>query len=256
MARSVRYIGACALWGASVLLSHLLSGLPYHELIAQEKSVKPGINDPFKNPDINKYLQTFEGESREIYTQRHKIVAVCGLRPGMTIADIGAGTGLFTRLFAEAVGPQGKVYAVDISDKFLEYIARTCREAGLRQVTTVRGTDISPNLPEHSIDLAFICDTYHHFEYPLRMMTAIHQALKPNGRVVLIDFHRIPGKSSEWVLGHVRAGQDVFEKEILSCGFKKVQEIKDLGLKENYCVVFEKVEGHAPNQPSSRPPAP
>ena len=209
-------------------------------LYAQEKSVKPGINDAFKNPDINKYLKTFEGESREIYQQRHKIVAACALRPGMVVADVGAGTGLFTRLFAQQVGPEGKVFAVDISKKFLEHIDQTCRQAGLTNVVTVRGSDVSPNLPPESIDLAFICDTYHHFEYPFRMMTALHQALKPQGRVVLIDFHRIPGKSSEWVLGHVRAGQEVFEKEILSCGFRKVREEKELGLKENYCVIFEK----------------
>jgi ubiquinone/menaquinone biosynthesis C-methylase UbiE len=232
---------------AVVLASGMLSltasrviplGMPIY---AQEKSVKPGINDAFKNPDINKYLKTFEGESREIYQQRQKIVAVCALRQGMVVADIGAGTGLFTRLFAQEVGPEGKVYAVDISEKFLAHIERTCRDAGLRNVITVQGSDTSPNLPPQSVDLVFLCDTYHHFEYPFRMMTAIHAALKPHGKVVLIDFHRIPGKSSEWVLGHVRAGQEVFEKEILSCGFRKLREEKELGLKENYCLIFEKV---------------
>lgn len=246
---TVRLLHAVVLTASTALLTSTLPSISGPRLAAQEKSVKPGINDSFKNPDINKYLKTFEGESREIYAQRHKIVAVCSLKPGMKVADIGAGTGLFTRLFAQEVGAEGKVYAVDISEKFLEHIARTCREAGLRQVVTVRGTDVAPNLPPQSIDLAFICDTYHHFEYPLRMMTAIHQALKPGGRVILIDFHRIPGKSSEWVLGHVRAGQEVFEKEIISCGFRKVREENEVGLKENYCVIFEKVE--MPNRPPS-----
>jgi predicted methyltransferase len=72
-------------------------------------------------------------------------------------------------------------------------------------------------------------------------MASIHKALKPGGRVVVIDFHRIPGKSSDWVLGHVRAGQEVVVKEIEETGFKKVHEEKDL-LKENYLVIFEKVE--------------
>ena len=230
----------------------LLGARPLHVLLyAQEKSVKPGINDAFKNPDINKYLKTFEGESREIYQQRQKIVGVCGLQPGMIVADIGAGTGLFTRLFARELGPEGKVYAVDISEKFLAYIERTCREAGLRNVITVQGSNVSPNLPPHGVDLVFICDTYHHFEYPFRMMAAIHQALKPQGKVVLIDFHRIPGKSSEWVLGHVRAGQEVFEKEILSCGFRKLREEKELGLKENYCIIFEKVASGQEDSPKS-----
>ncbi len=246
-----RLLVAAAL--ASVMVGLTLVGaLPLRvSLYAQEKSVKPGINDAFKNPDINKYLKTFEGESREIYQQRQKIVSVCGLRPGMIVADIGAGTGLFTRLFAQEVGPEGKVYAVDISEKFLAYIERTCREAGLRNVITVQGSDVSPNLPSNSVDLVFICDTYHHFEYPFRMMTAIHKALKPRGRVVLIDFHRIPGKSSEWVLGHVRAGQEVFEKEILSCGFRKVREEKEIGLKENYCLIFEKISSDQEESPKS-----
>ncbi|MEO2089946.1 MAG: methyltransferase domain-containing protein, partial [Gemmataceae bacterium] len=104
---------------------------------AQEKSVKPGINDPFKNPDVEKYRGTFEGESREVYVHREKLVAACGLKPGMVVADVGAGTGLHTRLFAKAVGDEGQVYAVDISAKFLEYIQKTSREAKLRNVTPV-----------------------------------------------------------------------------------------------------------------------
>jgi predicted methyltransferase len=71
-------------------------------------------------------------------------------------------------------------------------------------------------------------------------MRSIHKALKPKGQVVLIDFHRIPGKSSEWAIGHVRAGQEVFTKEIVDAGFKQVDEKKDL-LKESYFLRFEKV---------------
>jgi predicted methyltransferase len=208
---------------------------------AQDKSVKPGINDPFKNPDIEKYAKTFEGESREVYVHRDKIVKVCKVKDGMIVADVGAGTGLFTRLFAPAVAPTGKVIAVDISEKFLDHIAKTCHDAKITNVETLKCTDTSSELPKNSVDLVFICDTYHHFEYPYRTMASIHQALKPGGRVVVIDFHRIPGKSSDWILGHVRAGQDVVIKEIEEVGFKKVHEEKDL-LKENYLVVFEKVE--------------
>jgi predicted methyltransferase len=209
--------------------------------LGQEKSVKPGINDPFKNPDVAKYAKTFEGESREVFAQREKIVAACKLKPGMVVADVGAGTGLFTRLFAPAVGPKGKVIAVDISEKFLEHVARTCKEAKITNVETLKCTDTSAELPANSVDLVYICDTYHHFEYPLRTMTSIHKALKSDGRVVIVDFHRIPGKSSDWVLGHVRAGQEVVIREVEEAGFKKIHEEKDL-LKENYLLVFEKVE--------------
>jgi ubiquinone/menaquinone biosynthesis C-methylase UbiE len=208
--------------------------------LAQEKSVRPGINKPFKDPDLGKFLKVFEGESREIYAQRKKIVAACKLRPGMAVADVGAGTGLFTRLFSPAVGARGKVYAVDIAPKFLEHIRKTCKAARLTNVQTVRCTQTSAELPAKSVDLVFICDTYHHIEFPTRTMTSIHKALRPAGQVVLIDFHRIKGKSSEWVMGHVRAGQEVFVKEIVACGFRKTGEEKFL--KENYFVRFVKVD--------------
>lgn len=206
---------------------------------AQEKSVNPGINDPFKNPDVEKFTKTFEGESRELFVHREKVVKAIGLKSGMIVADIGAGTGLYTRLFAKEVGPEGQIFAVDISAKFLEQIQKTSREAQLKNVTPVLCNSDSVDLPPNSIDLAYICDTYHHFEFPERTMLSLYRALKPGGTLVLIDFHRIPGKSSEWILKHVRAGQEVFEKEILSCGFKKTNEIKDI-LKENYFVIFTK----------------
>src|SRR5205085_2405627 len=76
--------------------------------LAQDKSVRPGINKPFENPDVKEYVGKFEVESREVYAKRGEIVAACGLKPGMAVADVGAGTGLFTRLFAREVGPTGK----------------------------------------------------------------------------------------------------------------------------------------------------
>src|SRR5262249_8582392 len=145
-----------------------------------------------------------------------------------------------TRLFAQEVGPRGKVYAVDIAPRFIEHVEKTCRAAGLKNVTGVVCTPQSVKLPPRAVDLVFICDTYHHFEFPFRTMQSIHEALRPGGQVVLIDFHRVPGKSSDWVLGHVRAGQEVFTKEVVSMGFKVVEEKKVL--KENYFVRFEKVE--------------
>jgi predicted methyltransferase len=206
----------------------------------QEKSVKPGINKPFENPDVKEFVGKFEVESREIYAKRKEIVEACKLKPDMAVADMGAGTGLFTRLFADAIGPEGKVYAVDIAPKFIEHIEKTCKEAGLKNVQGVVCKPDSVELPEGSVDLVFICDTYHHFEFPHRTMTSIHKALRPGGQVVLVDFHRIEGKSSEWVLGHVRAGQDVFVKEIESAGFKQLGEEKFL--RENYVVRFERVK--------------
>jgi predicted methyltransferase len=118
------------------------------------------------------------------------------------------------------------------------------RERSWREVKTALGKDTSAELPVNSIDLVFICDTYHHFEHPFRMMDSIHKALKPGGRVVVVDFIRIPGQSREWILGHVRAGQDQVEKEIAHAGFKKLAEAKGL-LKENYLVTFVKLDRQA-----------
>ncbi len=221
------------------LIGFLLFALATWAVSAQEKSVKPGINDPFTNPDVKDFQGKFEGESREVFAKRDKLVAVCKLKPGMVVADVGAGTGLFTRLFAKEIGAGGQVYAVDIAARFLEHIQKTSREAGLRNVTPVLCNPDSVDLPADSVDLAFVCDTYHHFEFPERTLLSLHRAIKPGGRLVVVDFVRIPGKSSDWVLNHVRAGQEVVEKEITAAGFEKTDEVKDL-LKENYLVVFTK----------------
>jgi predicted methyltransferase len=221
-----------------LVLATLAAALPG---LAQEKSVRPGINDPFKDPDVKKYVETFEGESRDVFAKRKEIVAAMGLKPDSVVADVGAGTGLFTRLFAAELKEKGKVYAVDIAQKFLDHITKINKEAGITNVVTVLCKDDSAELAAGSIDVAFICDTYHHFEFPQRTMASIHKALKPGGKVVIVDFRRVKGESTDWVMNHVRAGQEVVEKEVTEAGFKKVVEEKKL-LKENYLVVFEKVE--------------
>jgi SAM-dependent methyltransferase len=219
---------------------------------SQEKSVNPGINDSFRDPDVQEFIGRFEVESRELFSRRHEIAAACQIKSGQTVADIGAGTGLFTRLFSDAVGKDGRVIAVEISQKFLDHIQATSREAAQRNVDTLLATADSTGLPPKSVDVAFICDTYHHFEFPLKTMASLKRALKPGGRVVLVDFRRIPGTSSDWVLNHVRAGQEVFEAEIIKSGFEKVEEEPDL-LRENYFVVFQKSMADEP-APAQGPP--
>jgi predicted methyltransferase len=80
------------------------------------------------------------------------------------------------------------------------------------------------NLRPASIDLAFISDTYHHFEYPRDILRALHEALKPGGEVVIVDFRRVPGMSSPWVMGHVRAGANTVRVEMESAGFALVEQ--------------------------------
>lgn len=222
-------IVACLL--ALVLRASLVHG--------QDKSVNPGINKTFEKPNVKEFVGRFEKEGRDAFDHRFQIVTACGLKPGMSVADVGAGTGLFTRLFAERVGPRGRVFAIDIADNFVKHIEESAKEANLANVVGVVCTADSANLPPESIDLAFICDTYHHFEFPYKTMRSLHRALRPAGQVVLVDFHKIAGKSSDFIMGHVRAGQSVFTREIRQAGFRQIEEIPDL-LTESYFVRFEK----------------
>ncbi|GIW88782.1 MAG: hypothetical protein KatS3mg108_3106 [Isosphaeraceae bacterium] len=203
-----------------------------------------GINRPFEAADlkVEEFVERFESEDREIYAKRQEIVEFVGLKPGESVADVGAGTGLFTRLFAEKVGPEGRVYAVDIAKPFLEHIERSARERGWRHVRTVLGDQESTHLPEESLDVVFICDTYHHFEKPDRVMASIHRALKPGGRLVLVEFDRREGVSSAFVLNHIRASRGEFEAEIEAAGFEKQDAGEPPSLRENFVTVFRKVE--------------
>jgi len=208
------------------------------QTIAQEKSVRPDVNKSFSDPDVEKFVERFEREGREVFDARDKIIDACDLQPGMTVADIGAGTGLFTRLFAPRVGSSGHVYAVDIAKNFIDHIQKSCREAGIQNVTGIVCTPTSTELPTQSIDLAFISDTYHHFEFPYRTMRSIYRALRPGGQVVLVEFDRIEGKSSDWILNHVRAGKKVFTTEIETAGFRVIDE--KTFMKTSYFLRFEK----------------
>ncbi|MFG0260497.1 MAG: class I SAM-dependent methyltransferase [Phycisphaerales bacterium JB041] len=206
------------------------------------ESVNPGINDPYLRSDVDAeaWAQRFEVESREVFAAREAIADALRLSPGMHVADVGAGTGLFTPLLASRVGPSGTVYAVDIVPAFIKHIDRRARDAGLSQVQTVLCSEHSVELPESSVDLVFVCDTYHHFEYPRDTLGSIHAALRENGELVVLDFERIPGVSSDWILEHVRAGREVFSAEIQSAGFELVEQITSAPLRENYMLRFRK----------------
>ncbi len=210
--------------------------------VAGEKSVKPGINKSFVDPelDVDAYVKRFEIESREVYVTREKIIAACGIRKGDVVADVGAGTGLFTRMFSSGVGETGWVYAVDIAPRFIEHINQEASKQRLSNITGVVCAENSVNLPPKSVDVVFVCDTYHHFEYPQSTLESIHRALKDEGHLIVIDFDRIPGESREWLIGHVRAGKEVFRAEIMDAGFSLADEPNIEGFKENYFLKFRK----------------
>jgi len=210
----------------------------------EKQSVKPGINNSFLDPELNvqEWVERFEVESREVYHARDDIMRRVDLKPGMRIADVGAGTGFYSILMSEVVGSDGWVYAIDISPKFIEYLANQFDQRAITNVTTVMCDDDSICLPPDSIDAAFICDVYHHFEYPLDTMKSIHKAMTSGGRVIVIDFERIPGVSREWTLGHVRADKQTFISEIQEAGFELIGERSIPGFQENYFLEFRKVD--------------
>jgi ubiquinone/menaquinone biosynthesis C-methylase UbiE len=205
---------------------------------AAGQGAPPEINAPYRNPNYEQWSQRFETEGREVYDQRHAIVAAARARPGMTVADVGAGSGLFTRLFAAEVGNTGRVYAVDIAREFVEGNLRRAREAGHQNVIGIQSTQEETRLAAASIDLAFICDAYHHFEQPKAMLASIRRALRPGGMLVVVDFERIPGVSPDWILKHVRAGKEEFRAEIEAAGFRFVEEVKLM--RENYFLRFSR----------------
>ncbi len=205
---------------------------------AQEKSVHPGINDSYENPVLNNMISVLEREERAIYKYRHAIVAALDLTQDLEVADVGSGTGFFTRMIAQEVGPNGKVYAVDIAQKSLDHVENVAREEGITNITTVLGEHKTTHLPDTSVDVIFLCDTYHHFEFPVHMMESIEKALRDNGRLVVVDFERVKGVTPDFFYEHVRAGKGTFTDEIRDAGFELAKDIPLL--KDQYYLVFKK----------------
>lgn len=225
--------------------------------LAQEPRKKPAekgghhgrgasaLNKQFLDPnlDITPFLRRFEGADREIFVHRDALAKLAGLKPGQAVADIGAGTGLFTWPFAKAVGPQGRVYAVDISPAFVKYLGNEAKKRGLDAVVKpVQGAADATNLAENSIDVAFVCATYHHFEKPEAMLASIHRALRPGGRLVVIDWDLRPD-STEHVKERARAPRDVYFAEIARAGFVRVPAGQLPKLRDNFAAVFRKASG-------------
>lgn len=198
----------------------------------------PHINAPFADPDHGRWVEAFERPGRELYDRRDAVLAALALQPGMRVADVGAGTGLYTELFARRVGAEGRVYAVDVAASFIGAIEQRMRAQGLQNVRGIVNTQHSTLLPPNSVDLVFVADTYHHFEHPADMLHSIHQALAPAGELVIIDFRREPEIGSPWVMRHVRAGRDQVVHEVELAGFRFAGE--EPILRGNFFLRFRK----------------
>jgi predicted methyltransferase len=133
------------------------------------------------------WLERGERESEE---NPSKAVALLNLRPGMTVCDLGAGTGYYSVRMARMVGPQGKVYAVDIQPAMLELLRKRLASVGIANVETVLGSEAGTNLPPLSQDMILLVDVYHEFSRPQEMLRSIYKSLKPDGRLVLLEFRK------------------------------------------------------------------
>jgi ubiquinone/menaquinone biosynthesis C-methylase UbiE len=131
------------------------------------------------------WLERPEREQEENST---RLIENLDLQPGQVVADIGAGTGYYSRRLAAKVGPSGKVLAVDIQPEMLELLRRSSARSGLKNMQTILGAVADPKLPPGSVDLALLVDVYHEFDFPWEMMRGLVKALKPGGRIAFVEF--------------------------------------------------------------------
>lgn len=200
------------------------------------------INARFRDPNMKvaEWIERFEGESREVFTCRHHIMAALEIEPGSAVADVGAGTGLFIPLLANQTTAEGRVVAIEISPKFVEYIQQRAADLNIEHVDSRLCTERSIGLPVGSVDLVFTSDTYHHFTYPAETLASIFSALRPGGQLYVLDFERIEGVSAAWLLKHVRADKETVLSEIEAAGFEFIAEITPDCLEENYLLRFKR----------------
>lgn len=131
------------------------------------------------------WLERTERQDEERPDLLHSLL---GLRPGMVVADIGAGTGYHSWRMAEKVGPTGRVLAVEIQQEMLDLLSTNMTRRGVTNVVGVLGTTADPRLAPASVDLVLLVDVYHEFDHPYEMLAAITRALKPGGRVAFVEF--------------------------------------------------------------------
>lgn len=181
-------------------------------LTAQSAPERPHMDHRF---DPKQSAKSFDGPERDAWQKPDQVLAALDLKPGQVVADIGAGTGYFTsRLARHASAP--KVYAVDIEPAMVEHLKQRAEKEGLTNVTAIRASGTSPNLPE-PVDCVLIVNTYHHIPQREAYFRILGKSLKPGGRLAIIDFKKgAPGGPPD----HYRFTVDEIKAELAQAGFK------------------------------------
>lgn len=221
------------------MLRLLLSFMLGSSLVAQ---VATEANERYQSEKFRQGLaKSLDDPERVERDKPERLVAELSLEEGDVVADIGSGVGFMIPFFLEAIGPEGKLYAQDIQQDFLDEIEEKKVERGWSNVETLLGDERDPNLPADTLDLAFALDSYHHFNYPQETLARILSAVKPGGRFVVVDFYRSrphPRMSPERLAGHIRKDRDGFAAEIQSAGFELLRIFDQLPYQ--YALVFKK----------------
>ncbi len=178
----------------------------------------------YRQPEASEYIKILEDPHRIDRLRPAEIIKTIGLKPGDIVADIGSGSGLFTRAMARSVAPAGRVYAVDIDKNLLAYVTKVAADQGITNITTILAPEESPSLPPRSLDVALICDTLHHIAKRQTYLKNLKPCLKPEGRLVIIDF------SDGWPTGHesLRYSLSDLNGWTDAAGFVKVAEYNSI----------------------------
>ncbi|TDJ77573.1 MAG: methyltransferase domain-containing protein [Planctomycetota bacterium] len=165
-------------------------------------------------------------ETRESEEHTARLLAALAVKPGQVVCDLGCGNGFHTLLLAELVGPGGKVFAVDIQQQMLDMLRVRAAEAQLDNIERILGTLADPKLPPDSCDLVLLADVYHEISYPEQVLAGIRSALRPDGRVVLVEFRAedpdVPIKRLH------KMSKAQIRKELEGNGFRLVEEFDEL----------------------------
>lgn len=140
--------------------------------------------------DVKQWVERFDDPARAEWQKPEEVVKALGLKPGMNVADIGAGTGYFNRFLAAAVAPGGKVYAADVEPLMVDHMKERAEQEKTPNVVPLLVALDDPKLPDRAIDVVMIVDTYHHIDNRLAYFDRIKKSLRPGGRIAVIDFQK------------------------------------------------------------------